>query len=63
MYFIKIIILILIIYFKNYLSRQYLIKIKKYYEKRIKFLSKAIKKKRNYNESDILTFEDMIQID
>ena len=46
--------------FKNYLSHQYLIKIKKYYEKRIKFLSNAIKKKRNYNESDILTFEDKI---
>ena len=56
----KIIILILIFYFKNYLSHQYLIKIKKYYEKRIKFLSNAIKKKRNYNESDILTFEDKI---
>ena len=60
MYYTKIILLILIIYFKNYLSHQFFIKIKKYYEKRIKFLSKAIKKKRNYNESDILTFEDKI---
>ena len=60
MYFIKIILLILIIYFKNYLSHKFLLKIKKYYEKRIKFLSRAIKKKRNYNESDIVTFEDKI---
>ena len=59
MYFIKIILLILIFIFKNILSHLYSLKIKNYYKKRIKFLH-SLKRKRDYNELNLVTFEDKI---
>ena len=55
----KIILLIYIFIFKNISSYLNLLKIKNYYKKRIKFLN-SLKRKRDYNELNLVTFEDKI---
>jgi len=59
MYFIKATLLIFIIIFNNYLSNLFYLKIQNYYKKRIKFLH-SFKRKKKYNESNLVTFEDKI---
>ena len=59
MYYSKIILIFIIIIFNNYLSHLFLLRIQNYYKKRIRFLH-SLKRKRNYNESNIVSISDKI---